>query len=243
MRSSPLVRCLLPALVLALAIGACGDGPTGPAPPAPVSPPPAALPPPPPPVTVTVSGVVYQHTFEGRRPLPDVPLDVSPAGLSFSPNVTTDADGRYRAVVPVGRTIKANATDPRFSQPCRASIAATEDSVLDVHLVPNAILSASRLPPTLPVVQPTLTGLLFERTAGEVRPVTGAEVVLDYNDNGWVSDPGGRFVSDGAGRYFFCNVQIAEKDVPFVWVELSGYRRSIAAVRAPGTLDIELVRR
>jgi hypothetical protein len=85
---------------------------------------------------------------------------------------------------------------------------ATTDGVrplADLYLVSNAHLERYGIPPSLPVVEPTLRGLVFETIPGGRSPVGGANVYIDFGAGfGWA--PSARTVTDSTGRYLLCNV-------------------------------------
>ena len=85
------------------------------APPPTVLPPPQPLPQPP----LTLSGVVYEHSSSGVRPLAGVALDVSPPGAQHTSQVTIDGDGRYHLAGLSGPRYKVNAEARGYLQPCR----------------------------------------------------------------------------------------------------------------------------
>lgn len=154
----------------------------------------------------TLSGTVYEATSTGRRPLAGVPLDVSLEYQQRTPRVTSDSAGRYSVSIGSAESHKVAAELEGYSQPCRASVALTADGVLDVYVVANSLLERVAIPPSLPVVQPTLTGRVFERTTSGLRPVSGAKVYMDFSA-GFGIAPSANTVTDSAGRYLLCNVQ------------------------------------
>ena len=206
--------------------------------------PPTPTPGPPPDPKTTLSGVVYEHTFDGRRPVAGAHLDVSRFAQSWSPQTTSDAEGRYQVSGLSGPDVKVNAAKPSYYQLCRAAIRLTTDNVLDVHLVSREVLSTIGVPPTIPIDSNSLTGRIFERTPDGVQPITGVELVADFS-GGWGWDPGAQTITDAAGRYRFCGIR--DGDTPLgleVWVSKPGYRQASVYVDIPRTrsVDIELVR-
>ncbi len=117
--------------------------------------------------------------------------------------------------------------------------------MLDVYVVSTALLSTTGVPASMPVVQPTLSGLVFERTPEGIRPIAGATVVGDFSGgNGW--GPSATTISDGAGRYLLCGVTDAGLGL-FLWVAQAGYREASTPVdshllRGSGTFDVQLTR-
>ena len=187
-----------------------------------------------------VSGVVYESTAAGRRPLADVPLDISLEYQSWPAKVTTDADGRYTWSTN-GSGLKVVGQKPGYSQPCRVALSATT-VVQDVYLVADETLETSGVPASMPIVEPVLRGRVFERTPSGEKGISGASVILDFT-GGWGWAPSATTVTDSAGRYVLCNVQ----DVGFGFYALvskPGYKGEFVSVDVTpsATFDIELHR-
>ena len=180
MSSAVLRSMLLAAIVFTLA---CEDRtPVAP------SPSPAARSPalPTPSAMFTLTGTVYESTRDGRRPLAGIPLDISVDYQSWPPRATTDAEGRYRFSASSSEKLNVRAEKEGYSQPCRSAVALIEDSVVDVYMVADATLLANGVPASMPVIQPTLRGTVFERATGSIRPVQGAKVTGDFSAGfGW----------------------------------------------------------
>jgi hypothetical protein len=132
-----------------------------------------------------------------------------------------------------------------YSQPCRAAVDLKSDSVVDVYVVSNALLEKSGIPPSYPVVQPTLAGRVVERTSSGLTPIAGARVVVDFGALlGWA--PSTRTVTDATGRYLLCNIVDAGQGL--VLTALKGPLYASFSVEPGGTLpstpvDIELKKR
>ena len=93
---------------------------------------------------VGLSGTVYEYTPTGRRPLPNVPLDISVEYQAWPPQLTSDAEGRYGIFKGPMSALKVRAEAPGYSQPCRAGAILNGDTTLDVHLVSDTILATIR---------------------------------------------------------------------------------------------------
>ena len=218
---------------------ACGD--TRPS----VEPSPNPSPPitPPPVGSVSVTGVVYESIGAGRRPLGDVAIDISVEYQSWPATIRTDADGRYSQIVSRGSgPLKLIAEKPGYSQPCRVPIADTNGDQ-DVYLVSNDTLSITGVPSSMPIAQPTLTGLVFERTPQGIKPVAGAHVVLDFTGGmGWT--PSATTNTDAAGRYLLCNVVDITGFGLYALVSKPGYGQLYVPVHraSTGSFDVELRR-
>ncbi len=217
---------------------ACGD--TRP----PVEPSPNPSPPitPPPVGNLSVTGVVYESTGAGRRPLGDVAIDISVEYQSWPATIRTDADGRY---VRSFRAVRVRSSSLRRSQvqpASRVPIADTNGDQ-DVYLVSNDTLSITGVPSSMPIAQPTLTGLVFERTPQGIEPVAGAHVVLDFTGGmGWA--PSATTNTDAAGRYLLCNVVDITGFGLYALVSKPGYGQLYVPVprASTGSFDVELRR-
>jgi hypothetical protein len=223
-----------PVLVLLVPIVACDQPSTKPTlSPSPLTTPiPGAGPP------FTLSGTVYEATSSGARPLGGVPLDVSLEHQEREPRVTSDSDGRYSVLVASRESHKVAAVMPGFSQPCRASIALTRDGMLDIYLVASALLERTGVPASLPIVEPTLTGRVFEPTAAGRKPVSGANVYIDFS-GGFGIAASARTVTDSTGRYFLCNVRDAGWGLTVNAWKYPLYSQSVT-VPTPTTSEIDL---
>ena len=184
-----------------------------------------------PPSVFVLSGTVYEHSPSGVRPLGGVPLDVPLATGSAAPPHTSNADGHYRVEFegwrgPGLRTVRAAAS--AYRQPCRASTVLTNgENILDVHVVSESVLSTSGIPSSMPIVEPYVSGYVFERTAQGDLPVKGAlvsgEFGWDLRDEPIVEVT---TLTDATGRYVICGVETATG----VSVVASGYRFARATV-------------
>ena len=228
--------------VAVLALGLTGNGcdrrPATPLASSPAAPTPVATASPLPPFTL--SGTVYESTASGLKPLAGAPVDISVEYQSWPPKTTTDAEGRYSLSSLGPEKLKVFIDKEGYSQPCRAAVDLKRDSVVDVYVVSNALLEKSGIPPSYPVVQPTLAGRVVERTSSGLTPIAGARVVVDFGALlGWA--PSTRTVSDATGRYLLCNIVDAGQGLVLVadegpsfrvlssWEERSRRRHSISS--------------
>jgi hypothetical protein len=198
----------------------------------------------PPPVTpLTLTGVVYEYTAEGRRPLAGAAIDVSAEYQSYSPKVFSDAEGRYTAadLTSLRDDWKVVAQKAGYRQPCRTRLSHT---TVDLHVVSEAILSTTGIPRSFPITQPTLSGRVVEATPEGRRPVSGVSVVGDFSGgNGW--GPAALTMTDSDGGYVLCGL-----DEPLVlglalYVSNTGYQPVYPFILHPGgtkNFDIELSR-
>jgi len=203
-----------------------------------------------PPSVYVLSGTVYEHSQSGARPLARVPLATESADSLGTTNTvpfyTTNDDGQYRIEFegwrgPGLRIVRAVASG--YRQPCRAATTLKDgENILDVHLVPESVLSTSGIPSSLPVVEPFVSGLVFERTTQGDLPVKGAlvngEFGWDFRDEVIV---GATTLTDASGRYLLCGVESATG----VSVVANGYAFATVTVNLARTrsYDFALVRK
>jgi hypothetical protein len=233
------VRRVLVTSVVMLLAAACRGPQPSPVAPSAISSLPAG---PPTPAGVTVRGIVYEVTADGRRPLPGAGVDISPEYQSWAPTIVTDADGRFASSAALGtlRSLKIIATKGDYSQPCRMPV---QDAQVDheVYLVSNDLLSATGAPSSMPIAAPILTGRVFERTSNGEQPVARASITLDFTGgDGWA--PSATTITDAAGRYLLCNVVDATGLGIAAFVRKTGYRDVFVdvPVHAGGSFDVEL---
>ena len=186
--------------VLVLFVAAC-DGTRAPT--APTASPSSATPSNPTPSLLTLTGVVYEHTAQGRRPLAAAGIDVSAEYQSFQPKAFSDSEGRYSLGVPgLQQDWKIVAEKAGYRQPCRTRLSAT---TIDLHLVSEAVLSAIGFPASFPVGESTLTGRVFEAMPGGPQPVAGASITADLSGGmGW--GPAASTTSNRDGGYALCGL-------------------------------------
>ena len=187
----------------------------------------------------TLTGTLYESTPDGRRPLAGIPLDISVDYQSWPPRTTTDAEGRYSFSGSSSEKLHVRVEKEGYSQPCRSAVALLADVVLDIYVVAEATLLANGVPASMPVVQPTLSGTVFERAAGGVRPLQGVRVTGDFSAGlGWA--PNATTITDAAGRYLLCGVD-GVAGLELLVQRLSQPNRFVSVdVRTTATLDIEL---
>lgn len=195
-----------------------------------------------PPSVFVLSGTVYEHSPSGVRPLGSVPLEVPLATGS----AVSNADGQYRVEFegwrgPGPRTVRADASG--YRQPCRASITLVDGrNILDVHLVRESVLSTTGIPASLTVVDPYISGQVFERTAQGDLPVKGAlvsgEFGWDLRDEPIVEVA---TLTDASGHYVLCGVESATG----VSIVARGYAFARATVNLASarSYDFALVRK
>ena len=238
-------------VVLLLLVTACRESQPSPTIPSPQIQPPTILEPPSPSVTFGLSGVVYESTLEGLRPLANAPLELETRNYVpwVGQRATTDAEGRYQVSGWPRALVRVLVQKRGYAQPCRAIVQLSRHSVLDIHVVSINLLSTTGVPPSMPTLPPMLSGLVFERTSEGVRPIPNVALSAEFSGGaGWWLDAS--TVTDATGGYSFCDA--GQPNLGFeVWIDKPGYvpRESSSAsfptvyVSRPGTLDIELIRR
>jgi len=186
----------------------------------------------------TVSGVVYEATAGGLRPLAGVGIDASPDYQSHSPRTTSTADGRYElpaSVLAAGNKIVGERTG--YRQPCRVAVSSTSSTVQDLYLVSNEVLATTGVPASMPVAQQIVSGVVSERTSVGNRPIAGAIVTGDFSAGlGW--GPSASTVTDAQGRYLLCGIGPSELGL-YLYVAKSGFQFTYVPVdvRAGGSVD------
>jgi len=201
-------RALVAALVVVLGAGLVScDRTTLPttSTPQPATPTPTPTPTPPSQPSVTLSGLVFDHTSTGPVPRANVPLLVRAWQSNVFMEVTSDATGRYSlSGVPAGAISIAPAGGSGYYAPCPAGWdVVRSDRVFDVHVVSATLLSTSGAPADTPQLGSIwVSGLVFESTPQGRQPIAGATVNLAGDG----SDPrvGSTTLTDAAGRYLVC---------------------------------------
>jgi hypothetical protein len=175
---------------LSLILAGCGEN----------SPPSTPSPPNPQPGTLTITGVVIDHTWNGPEPRDGVRIRMFSAALGWV-FATTDANGEYRfSGIPPRQAVWIAATpDSEYRSPCPSGAAPLDtDKKVDVHVVSTKLLATTGPPPTMPLTSIWFSGEVFERVAGVRQPVAGATVTLNGNTS--------ETLSDFHGRYIVCTV-------------------------------------
>jgi hypothetical protein len=189
-----------------------------------------------------LSGVVYEATTEGLRPLAGVPLDISVEYQAWPPLTTSDGAGRYSVSGLSTGNLKVRAEMQGYSQPCRAAIALTGDGTLDVFLVSDVALSTKGAPGSMPIAQPIMSGTVNERTSRGLLPLVGVRLTADFSAGfGWA--PSATTLSDSAGRYVLCGVTNVGHGVVMIAGKQGYVGVSLPVTSPDASFDIELVRR
>src|SRR5262249_28065667 len=175
-----------------------------------------SCPPPPPPVpgpgpAYMISGVVYDNTPSGRRPVSGVALAVRSGRDGM---VTSDSLGAYTAPV-WGDVVRiAPAVSSAYMSPCPAGsdgVGQWPGRPFDVDVVSADLLTTSGLPDSYHVSALFVSGTVTENTPQGTRAVAGASVILGAIQPG-VAEPldtafsSSVTLTDASGRYLVCTV-------------------------------------
>jgi hypothetical protein len=149
----------------------------------------------------SLSGVLTLRTTSGTTRLANTAVSgylIKTSGDSYGiAPVVTDADGRYEfSNVPSGLVI-LYAGAPHASLPCAAiGTVNGANGVKDLELVDSAVTR-----PATPTDSPTLSGVVYRKTAGGRQPVAGA--VIEYEYPPVIATTA---TTDAQGRYSLCQL-------------------------------------
>lgn len=91
----------------------------------------------------------------------------------------------------------------------------------------------------MPVVEPRISGRVFELTPAGRQPIDAVAIVADFTGGlGWA--PSATTLSDASGQYLLC-ATLSEIGIELI-VNKPGYRERLVGVMGETTLDIELQR-
>ncbi|SRR6266540_2342672 len=200
---------LFATLSLAGLLSSCGQPPTAPTSSLPSTP---FLAPQPRPPGPTLTGVVFQNTEEGKRPIPGarvfvVDLVDGPYGNYPWYEVASDINGRFKLVAFPHRALKITAyTGTGFgtwNQSGLFQVSAVHptvdaDTTVEIELVQRGVLPQA-------IESPALSGVVFESTAEGRRPAADMGVLYSSNSHDG-ADVYGR--TDAEGRYRFYNIPV-----------------------------------
>jgi hypothetical protein len=184
---------IITALAIVLASAAlsvsCGEKPAGP-----LTGPTQSVP-----QIATLSGLVFEGTPQGDRPLGGVKLEIHALlGFTSLGTVSSDAEGRYVfGNVPRGTTVALARVSGILEQQCVASTTVQTDTVLDVEL-------GEAHPSTRLLRSPIVSGVIFENTPAGRRPIPNAPVSYDWDCLDGAAEASTR--SDANGRYEICRL-------------------------------------
>ena len=195
--------------------------------------------------STALSGIVYEHTPAGMRPLGGLSLRVGGV-LGETIDVVTDATGQYR-VAGFQREYAIVSARPQgqYLSPCSAQMHQWTIPV-DVHVVSRANLLAHGTPRSMPPFSQStgyayvavLTGFVRERTSAGLRPVAEASVEHFYGDGS--GDPTGFTLTNAKGYYVLCGYW--DDYGQAVRARKDGYRTSIESFGWSTEIDFEVVR-
>jgi hypothetical protein len=191
-----------------------------------------------------ITGLITERTASGaQRPLAaQVTAWVDTGGFAYSygwangPR-TSGADGRYElAALPESARVIVEVSERGYFQQCAAPpVHMTADVVVDVEMVPRALVSASPDSVTNKPGFRSISGVIYENTPSGRRPVPSLFVAYEHTD----SSPGASTVSDVNGRYLLCGIP---NDRPASIGTSDGMSRVVYVEAAPGqTTGVDLV--
>lgn len=179
----------------------------------------------------TLSGVLTVRTPSGTAPVASSGVGayvIMTNGSSYGmAPVATDADGRYEfSNVPSGVVI-LSAGGPHASQPC-VEIAAVNgaNAVKDIELLDSA---ATR--PATTMDSPTLSGVVYRKTAAGKEPIVGA--VIEYEYSPVIATTA---VTDAQGRYSLCKLPLGRGGVD-VWLNGTNVGGAVINITGDAVLD------
>jgi len=179
----------------------------------------------------TLSGVLTLRTTSGTRPLANVGVSgflVRTNDISHGiGTVTTDADGRYQfSNVPSG-VVVLYAGAPHAYMPCAAiGTVVSANGVKDIELVDSA---ATR--PTTTADSPTLSGVVYRKTAAGKEPLAGAVIEFEYSPV-----PALQTTTDAQGRYSLCQLPAGRGGVD-VWLNGVNLGGAVVNISGDAVLD------
>lgn len=189
----------------------------------------------------TISGVVYDNTPSGRRPIAGVVLNVISANdvVTHAVTATSDSLGHYDAPAWGDVATIAPVLASTYMAPCPAGtdyVGENPNRSFDVDVVSSSILSTSGLPDsyqTSGAVWLAASGTVTEPSAQGPRPVSGALVELGADSTGAylgsAIGPGSigysATLTDASGNYLVCtSPRGSGSDQPFpLTVKKTGY--------------------
>ena len=186
--------------------------------------------------TFTISGLVFETTADGVRPMPGfgVAREILSGTQTGDPGWMTDRDGRYAIQgLSYNSRIQVIAGGPSYDQPCAATATITSDVAMDIEITLGA--SSRR---TLRA-SPTLSGTVFEKGPDGVRrPASAAEVYYTEQCRGAVI---ARTYADADGRYELCRLPLGAGCVTLGATGEWDYDFKITSILIQGdtVLDIE----
>jgi len=155
-----------------------------------------------PPDPALVSGIVYEHTPAGRRPVPGIAVQVR--SLGGDAEGVTDANGKYMIKARSPGTLSITAgSNSEFMTPCPSGVAgSSQKTTFDVHVVRITELTTAGLPSSYPPSSIYVSGVVSEVTQQGTRPVAGALVQLGEEAAGFFL---ATTLTDLMGRYLVCS--------------------------------------
>ena len=151
------------------------------------------------------------------------------SGYGMSP-VTTDADGRYQfSNVPNG-VVFLGADVPHAYQPCPdIATVSGANAVKDIELLDSAVTR-----PQTAAYSPTLSGVIYRKTAMGKEPFAGVAVEYEYGPGPVTST-----TTDAQGRYSLCRLPLGRGGVN-VWLNGRSLGGVFVDITGNTVLDLEV---
>lgn len=184
---------------------------------------------------VTVSGAVMEHTAGGRRPSSGTQVEIWTGESPEPVLVTSGGDGHYRLTLPQGAAFFPRLTaGASVHMPCPTAVDPVfEDTHLDLHVVSNALVTASRLPVSLPHADRQIQGWVDTGSLTDwwevADRVAGAEVTVRATPDTPLLT---RVVTDSSGRFRMCPPP-GSSDGWWLDVRAAGYQSHREEVKDP----------
>jgi hypothetical protein len=147
----------------------------------------------------------------GGQPLAGVAVGVDPdripdGGWNFGVgNGTTDAQGRFQRTVPANiGTIFVSTKKAGYAHPCLVTVSVQGDTSVDIQLTQLSNLALFNAHPQTPPGTRSVSGVVFEQTAGGAVPIAGAWVGFEYLDSNLEADT----FTEAAGGYVLCGLPV-----------------------------------
>lgn len=181
----PIRTSLAAGLVLCI-LTACGGGPEGSAPaPASATSSPPASPPIPGPTSgpYTVEGEVFSFETGAITAPVDLWVQLGTGGYSYwwaHGRLDSDLTGHFEASNLPASQITVFVAREGYEQPCAATHEVRSDLSIRVELVPSWSLDAFNPPRPQLSTEPSVTGVIFEKTASGREPVSGASLWAEH---------------------------------------------------------------
>lgn len=180
----------------------------------------------------TLSGVLTVRTTSGSVPAANAGVGgfvimTNGNGYGMAP-VTTDANGRYQFSNMPSGTVVLYPGAPHAYQPCAEIATITgANAVKDVELLDSAVTR-----PATAADSPTLSGVVYRRTAAGKEPIAGAVIEFEYPPVTATTA-----VTDAQGRYSLCKLPLGRGGLD-VWLNGVSLGGVVVNITGDAVLDL-----